>query len=123
MVGAHEPIPQSLQTPAGGGEERGRQPGLPGKPLREKPLSSRTNGTPSSITWAGARVLAKAAEHLQQVGTQSRERDGPAPWCHGGMNNPGLHSSTWEGPWECLGKAGDARLHRRSFYGGLGSVN
>lgn len=83
-------------------------------------------GPPRPSPGAGVRVLAKPAKHLQQVGTQSRERDGPAQWSCGGMNIPGLHSSTWEGPWnDVLGELGQPICTRGGFMEGewLGSIN
>lgn len=51
----------------------------------EKSLKAPTPLGPSCPSpGAGVRVLVKPAEHLQQVGAQSRERDGPAPWAYSG---------------------------------------
>lgn len=113
---ACQTIPQSLQPPARVGEER-RCPlcNIPEQLSREKPPSSHTNRTPQPSPGAGVRVPAKPADHLQQVGTQSRERDGPA---QGWDEHPEALQHLGRAMERDLGKAGAAHLHHRRFYGG-----
>lgn len=121
MVSAHQPIPQSLQPPARGGEETARKPGLlekaPHATFQRK--ASHTNGTPLSITWCRCEYPGQARQASPAGGDPEQGKGWSRPmvqWWDEHPEAPLQHLGRAMG--RCLGKAGTAPLHQRRFYGG-----